>query len=946
MWFRSFVDFLKPRSPRTAARRTERRPRAYGPRLEILEDRCQPSLLTPVNYAVGAAPVAVTTADLGNGKLDIITTNANDNTISVRLGNGDGTFGPATTYAVGSGPDAIAVGDVNGDGKPDIVTANAGSNTVSVLLGNGDGTLQAARNYAVGSQPVSVAIGNFDGHLDIVTANAGDFSVSLLPGNGDGTFSAARPIASYNQPVSSVAVGDFNADGKLDLAVALRGTDGFSGYYGYYSGYSPAVSVLLGNGSAAFSIGNYTYLPSPYLYPPSGYAPPSLAVSDLNGDGKLDLAVTDAGDDAVDVLLATGNGTFGVSYFFTGANNPDSVAVADLNGDGKLDLVTANSGNTVSVLAGDGKGAFGDLYAFTVGNGPASVAVGDFTGDGKTDVAVANSGDNNVSVLLNNGYWPSLQVSATDPITGAAISSITAGVYFNLTVTADDPSGNVLTGYTDTVSFSTPGAQGTIVDPATGNTVSLAGFTYSFTAADHGTHTFSVNLTTAYEWQPDEFIEVSDPSVGIAPTGPGIAVYPGAVRSFTVSGFPSPAIVGNDGEFTVTPYDGFGNLIYNYTGTVILGSTDLQATIIDPTTGNRVALPGFKYTFSPNDYGTAYFEAALNSVGNQTIAVKDSANFNATGSQTGIEMDLAVTVSGPPGSYLNQALAFTLATLGDPAGTVFTYKIDWNGDGVVDQTVTGPSGTQVTHAFGTAGYSYVTVTATDANGVTGSASSYEFTVPVTVAIQTDPAHTSQQMLVISDSGYGDSITLASAANNSVSLTVDGYNLGTIAPTNGNPFALVMALSSTTGYETFDARSLAISSVLVGGSGSNYLYGGSARNLLIAGRGYGSLTAGSAGDILIGGFTKYDSNITALAYIMAEWDSSDSYSTRVSKISKGGGLNGAYVLNSTTVSQNTSDDLYGGTGLDWFFAHTTGKKKNGVRAVTIHNQTGGETVTQI
>ncbi len=305
-------------------------------------------------------------------------------------------------------------------------------------------------------------------------------------------------------------------------------------------------------------------------------------------------------------------------------------------------------------------------------------------------------------------------------------------------------------------------------------------------------------------------------------------------------------------------------------------------------------------------------------------------------------MDLAVTVSGPYYGYINQPLTFTLGTTGDPAGTVFTYKINW-GDGSPLQTVTGPNGTQVMHAFSTAGYSYFAVTATDPEALTGSTSGYFYTLPVSVAIQTDPAHTSQQMLVIKDSGYGNYITLASAANNSVSLTVDGYNLGSIAPTNSNPFALVMTLSGTTGYDTIDARALAISSVLVGGTGSDYLYGGSARNLLIAGIASSTLHAGSAGDILIGGTSSYDSNTTALATIMAEWDSSDSYSTRISKISKGGGLNGAYVLNSTTVFNNgVTDYLYGGAGLDWFFAHLKGKKN----VDKIYNLTSGEVVTSI
>jgi hypothetical protein len=746
-----------------------------------------------------------------------------------------------------------------------------------------------------------------------------------------------------------VAVGDFNGDGKLDLAVATRGTDGFWGgnYFSYYyPGASPAATVLLGNGNGTFTAGSSYALPSPFEVPPSSFAPPALAAADLNG-GTPDLVVTDAGDNAVDVLLNNGNGTFtGPASFGTAGSGPESVALADINSNGKPDVITANAGNnTVSVLPNTGGGNLGNPYTFTVGSGPASVAAGDFNGDGLTDLAVANSGSNNVSVLLNNGSWPSLQVTAADPNTGAPLSSTTAGQSFNLTVSAAGPSGSVLTGYTDTVAFSTSDAQGTIIDPATGKSVPLAGFTYTFTAADHGTHTFSVDLKTAYEFGA-ESIGVSDPSAGLVPTGPYLTVYPGPVNSFVVSGLPSPTIAGSYGQLTVTPYDAYGNLIYNYGGTVIFSSSDPQATIIDPATGNPVPLAGFTYTFSPYGYGTASFSAALNTAGNnQSITATDSGNAKATGSQTGIEVDLAVTVTGPSGSYLNQALTFTLGTLGDPAGTVFSYQINW-GDGTPSQTVSGPSGTQVTHTYSTARFSTITVAATDPGGLTGSGSWYVDTVPVTVAIQTDPAHTSQQMLVINDtsSNYnGDAIYLSSAANNSVSLTVDGYNLGTIAPTNGKPFALVMAFANAAYGETINASSLAINSVLVGGSGYSYLYGGSARNLLIAGTGSDRLYAGSAGDILIGGYTSYDSNTTALAYLMAEWDSSDSYSTRVKKLSRGGGLNGSYLLTSTAVHNNgVSDYLYGGAGLDWFFAHTKGKSNKDY----IYNLTSGEVVANI
>src|SRR5262249_54074283 len=237
MWFRSFADYFRRRPARRPIRRRPQPATACRLLLEALEDRTVPSFMAPVTYSVGTGPQAIVTADLNHdGRLDLITANAGSNNISVQLGNGNGTFSAAHSYATGVGPASVTVGDVNGDGKLDIVTANEGDSTVSVLLGNGDGTFQASRNYAVGSQPVSVAIGNFNGKPDIVTPNPGANTVSLLPGNGDGTFGTAQTAASFIDPPQSLAVGDFNGDGKLDLAVATRGTDGSAGIYGYYPG--------------------------------------------------------------------------------------------------------------------------------------------------------------------------------------------------------------------------------------------------------------------------------------------------------------------------------------------------------------------------------------------------------------------------------------------------------------------------------------------------------------------------------------------------------------------------------------------------------------------------------------------------------------------------------------------------------------------------------------
>src|SRR2546428_14468 len=209
-------------------------------------------------------------------------------------------FTPAATFGVGTHPQSVAVGDFNGDGKPDLAVANAGSDTVSVLLGNGDGTFQAARTVAAGSGPVFLAVGDFngDGKPDLAVADyvfAADYACfrcsrsttySVLLGNGDGTFSAARTLGVGSGPWS-VAVGDFNRDGKLDLAVA-----NFS---------SSTVSVLLGNGDGTFQAAQTVA---------AGTSPISVAVADFNGDGKPDLAVANYGSNTVSALLGNGDGTF------------------------------------------------------------------------------------------------------------------------------------------------------------------------------------------------------------------------------------------------------------------------------------------------------------------------------------------------------------------------------------------------------------------------------------------------------------------------------------------------------------------------------------------------------------------------------------------------------------------------------------------------------------
>ncbi len=344
-----------------------------------------------LSFDASPNPYSVAIGDLNaDGKPDLVTSNVGSNTVSVLLGNGDGTFGVRTDYGTGSQPYSVAIHDLNADGKLDLVTADYGSNTVSVLIGNGDGSFGTETDYDAGIQPYSVAIGdvNADGKPDLAVANPNlngrSGTVSVLLGNGDGTFGVKTDIVAGVRPFS-VAIGDLNADGKLDLAVANIDSYGGPG----------TVSVLLGNGDGSF--GSKTDYGT-------GISPNSVAIGDLNGDGRPDLAVANLNSNTVSVLLGHGDGSFGLKADFVTGNFPISVAIGDLNADGKPDLALADLNSyAASVLLGNGDGSFGVKADYAAGNSPYSVAIGDLNADGKLDLAVAAPGSNAVSVLLGNG---------------------------------------------------------------------------------------------------------------------------------------------------------------------------------------------------------------------------------------------------------------------------------------------------------------------------------------------------------------------------------------------------------------------------------------------------------------------------------------------------------------------------------------------------------------
>jgi hypothetical protein len=362
-------------------------------------------------FAVGSFPHAVTLGDVnGDGKMDIVSANFSANTVSVRLGNGDGTFGTKRDFTTGTGPASVTLGDVNRDGKLDIVSANSGSShTVSVLLGNGNGFFGLNSDFGTGKYPTSVTLGdvNGDGKMDIISANSGiTNTVSVLLGNGNGSFGPKNDFGTGAQAYS-VTLGDVNGDGKLDIVSANRNAN--------------TVSVLLGNGNGAFG---------PKTDFSTGTRPNSVTLGDVNGDGKLDIVAANSNTNNVSLLLGNGNGTFAPKVDFGTGANPRSVTLGDVNGDGKLDIVSANYQNdNASILLGNGNGTFQPQQAFATGSGPASVFLGDVNNDGRLDIATANLKSSTVSILLASGGNGEIGLSSGEPTSILRLNTTSSPLY-------------------------------------------------------------------------------------------------------------------------------------------------------------------------------------------------------------------------------------------------------------------------------------------------------------------------------------------------------------------------------------------------------------------------------------------------------------------------------------------------------------------------------------
>ena len=398
-------------------------------------------MVAKVDFATGTSPRSVAIGDLdGDGKSDLAVANAISRTVSIYRNTGKIdtiNFATKVDFTTCWSPQSVAIGDIDGDGKPDLVIANAGSDTVSVFRNiSSIGTINFATkvDFITGSLPYSVAIGdiNGDGKPDLAITNYNSNTVSVFRNTGiNGLISFATKIdfATGLNPCS-VAIGDIDGDGKPDLAIANNGNT-----------YSVSVLRNIGSNSLVSFASKIDFAMSSNSR--------SIAIGDLDGDGKPDLAI---GNNSVSILRNTsssGTVNFATKIDFASGSNPYSLKIGDINGDGKPDLAIINQGNsTLSVMRNTGNSGtvnFATKVDFASGSSPFSIAIGDLDGDGEPDLAIANQYSNSVSILRNypqpppptiNSFTPtSAAVSATVFITGSGFNIVPANniVFFSAT---------------------------------------------------------------------------------------------------------------------------------------------------------------------------------------------------------------------------------------------------------------------------------------------------------------------------------------------------------------------------------------------------------------------------------------------------------------------------------------------------------------------------------
>jgi hypothetical protein len=478
-------------------------------------------LKTAQSYAAGENPSAIGVGDFNrDGIQDLVIGHSTGNSVTVLLGNANGSFQPPVPYTVGVGPSYVLVSEFNGDGIPDVAVANFASNTVSILPGNGSGSFQAARTVTVAAAPVALAAGDFnqDGITDLAVMRETD--VGILLGQKDGSF-AAEVRYTTGSRLTGIVVADFNRDGKADLVVASHNT--------------AAVNFLAGNGDGTFQAAvSSTTVSSPL----------GIVAGDLDSDGLPDIATAND-NGTVSVLKGNGNGTFQFPVVLsTGVQNA-SLTMTDLDGSGTVDLVVASPSDGMTALIRLGNGTFAPPLIFPAGATPTFAAWGDFNKDGLTDIVLANNLGTDVSVLLGGGTLTTTTALGVNP--SAAIQ--------NQTVTL-----------TATVSPSAAPGSATFFDGANPiGTISLSSGSAALSTSllPVGSHTLKAVYSGGSAGFGASYQSSTSPDTNLT-------VNPVTGVSLTVS--PSPAVFGQAVTLTATVTPATAGLVTYYDGVQPIGT--------------------------------------------------------------------------------------------------------------------------------------------------------------------------------------------------------------------------------------------------------------------------------------------------------------------------------------------------------------------------------------
>lgn len=374
----------------------------------------------PDLVGVAARPVNLACADLdADGDIDIVTANQSDS-VSVLLGNGDGTFLPPALYAAPGRPTDVAVGDINGDGRPDLVVSASGASAVLVFLGTVGATFDKPLSYPAGGSPGSVAVGdaNGDHRLDVAVANADQNSVGLLYNT---SFGLDPPLAlSVGISPADVVIADLDGDGFGEIVSANEGASSLTLFPGQAGRLLPTGLTL-----------------------PANRTPTSVVVADLNGDGLVDLATSS--DDGVTFLQNDGFG-FLAPVTSQACLGIQSLVLGDFDEDGRLDGLAASSVNLVSLSFGKGDGTFQTSQSTLFSSLAAGMAQADFDGNGSIDVALAmevqNPSTAPLIAWLGQPEGPPVQVASSmvprPSASGIAAGNLDADGHLDLVMTSAD----------------------------------------------------------------------------------------------------------------------------------------------------------------------------------------------------------------------------------------------------------------------------------------------------------------------------------------------------------------------------------------------------------------------------------------------------------------------------------------------------------------------------